>query len=281
MAKILIAGCGYTGCALALRLLKEDHLVWGLRRNPDGLPVHVRPFRADLHDLDSLRPLPDYFDYVFYTAGAEDHSETAYRQTYIDGLWNLLEVLEVEGRRPERIFFTSSTAVYAQNGGEWLDETSPTEPQRFNGQYLLEAEALLRGSMFPSTVLRLGGIYGPGRTRLIDQVREGEAYCVEGRNTYLNLIHRDDCAGMLHHLMHLDAPEPLYLGVDHQPVEKNALLRWIAGRLGVAPPRSVPAEKAPQPSRGGNRRFLNTRIKTSGYEFMYPTVYQGYGAELL
>jgi nucleoside-diphosphate-sugar epimerase len=275
MANILIAGCGYVGTTLALRLLKHDHKVWAIRRHTAALPESIHKIQADLLNLESLRPLPAYFDYVFYTAGAEGFNEAAYRHAYVDGVWNLLEVLEVEGRRPKRVFFTSSTGVYHHDAGEWLDEESPIEPKRFSGQYLLEGEALLQGSMFPSTVVRLGGIYGPGRTRLIDTVRAEQAHC-DDRTTYLNLIHRDDAAGILHHLMDLESPEGLYLGVDHEPVERNTLLRWIAEQLGQPEPPLRPVNPEHEPQRGGNRRFLNTRVKKTGYAYHFPTYREGY-----
>ena len=273
---ILIAGCGYVGTSLALRLLKAEHQVWAIRRDVSPLPQGVHTIQADLLNLESLRPLPAYFDYVFYTTGAASYDEVAYRHAYVDGLWNLLEVLEVEGRRPRRVFFTSSTGVYHQDDGEWLDEDSPVEPSGFSGIQLLEGEALLRASMFPATVLRLGGIYGPGRTRLIDLVRSGRAYCVRDRTTYLNLIHRDDAAAALHQLMDMEAPEGLYLGVDHEPVERCALLRWAAEQLGLAPPPVVHRNEENDPQRGGNRRFLNTRLKKTGFSFQYPTFREGY-----
>ncbi|MBI2434963.1 MAG: SDR family oxidoreductase [Candidatus Hydrogenedentes bacterium] len=276
MQTILIAGCGYVGTTLALRLSRAGHQVWAIRRNTAALPDGIHPIQADLLNLESLRPLPAYFDFVFYTAGAASFDETAYRSAYVDGLWNVLETLEVEGRRPQRVFFTSSTGVYHQNQGEWLEETSPTTPDRFSGQCLLEGEELLQGSMFAGTVVRLGGIYGPGRTRLLDLVRAGQAECVKSRTTYLNLIHRDDAAGILEHLMNLDHPEELYLGVDHEPVERCTLLRWMAAKLRLPAPRMVHEQEQHEPQRGGNRRFLNTRIKKTGYSFQYPTYREGY-----
>lgn len=274
---ILIAGCGYVGTQLGLDLAAAGHAVWGLRRNAAELPPGLHPFAADLSLPETLRPLPGQFDYVFYTAGASGFDEASYRRAYVEGLRNVLDALAAEGQRPKRIFFTSSTGVYHQDDGEWLDEDSPALPARFSGRVLLEAEALLLQSAFPATVCRLGGIYGPGRTRLIEMVRRGEAECASGRTHYLNLIHRDDAAGVLAHLMSLEAPDPLYLVVDDEPVERCALLRWIAQELGVAAPRVVEAQEGHEPQRGGNRRVSNARLKRSGYTFRYASYRQGYG----
>jgi len=280
VSEILIAGCGYVGGALGQRLARQGHRVWGLRRDVSRLPEGIRPFPADLARPETLTRLPARFDYVFYTAGATAFTDAAYRAAYVEGARNLLEALRAASQEPRRVFFTSSTGVYGQDDGAWLDEDSPAAPLRFSGLRLLEGEAIFHESGYPATVVRLGGIYGPGRTRLIDQVRDGSARRVEGRAVLLNLIHRDDCAGILHHLMDLDAPEPLYLAVDNEPVERNVLLCWVAKQLGLPPPPVAPAEGIAEPQRGGNRRFRNDRLAASGYCFLFPTYREGYAALL-
>ncbi len=276
MARVLIAGCGYVGSALAERLVVAGHEVWGLRRNPDRLPAGVKHFAADMSVPESLLPLPEGLDYVFYTASAADGSAAAYRAAYATGPANLIAALERQTL--QRIFFTSSTGVYGQNDGTWIDETSAAQPPRPAARALLEGEARLWASGFPATVMRLSGIYGPGRTRLIDSVRDGSARCVEGRTAVLNHIHRDDCAGALAHLMALPCADALYLGTDSEPVEKCACLRWIAAALGLDAPPTVAAEDMVTPVRGGNRKYSNARLIRSGYTFRYPTYREGYTA---
>ena len=136
-----------------------------------------------------------------------------------EGLRNLLAALRQQGQSPRRIIFLSSTAVYGQTRGEWVDESSATEPDHFSGRRLLEAEALLRESGVPAIVLRLGGIYGPRRTRLIDEVRQGRAATSRNGPRYTNRIHRDDCVGALDHLIELAEPADCYLGVDCEPAD--------------------------------------------------------------
>ncbi|MBP8131508.1 MAG: SDR family oxidoreductase [Candidatus Hydrogenedentes bacterium] len=280
MLRVLIAGCGYVGCALGERLARDGHEVWGLRRDVSRLPAGIRPFRADLSAPASLARLPGRFDHVFYTAGAASFSDEAYRSAYVDGLRNVIDALQAARQAPRRFFFTSSTGVYAQDAGEWLDEASPAAPRWFSGLRLIEGESLLREAGFPATVVRLGGIYGPGRARLIDQVRDGTARRTAGRTPYLNLIHRDDCAGVLCHLMSLDAPEPLYLAVDNEPVERNVLLCWVAERLGLPCPPFAGEERVSEPQRGGSRRFRNGLLASSGYRFVFPAYREGYAALL-
>lgn len=280
MSRILVAGCGFVGAALARRLASENHEVWGLRRSPKELPPGVRPLAADLCQPESLRNLPPELDFVFYTASADSSAAEAYRSAYVTGLKNLLNALREQGQSPCRLFFTSSTSVYGQSAGEWVDENSPTEPDHHTGRIMLEAEEALLSSPFPATVVRLGGIYGPGRRRLIERVRRGEAGIAEGPPRYVNRTHRDDCAGALTHLMNLDNPEPIYLAVDDEPAEQGEVVHWLADRLGVPPPRAAPDTEAPSRRSGSNKRCKNARIKASGYRLIYPSFREGY-AEIL
>jgi nucleoside-diphosphate-sugar epimerase len=279
---VLVAGCGYVGGALAGRLAAEGHAVWGMRRNPQHLPPGVTPFAADLGRPSTLRQLPPELDYVVYAAAPQGSSDDRYRLIYVDGLRHLLAALEEQGQRLRRVLLTSTTGVYGQQAGEWVDEESPAEPDGFTGLRPLEGERLLLGGPFPATVLRLGGIYGPGRARLIEDVRTGRAACVPG--LWSNRIHRDDCAGALRHLMLLPRAEPLYLGVDSQPVELCEIQRWIAARLGCEPPpmdaEADPSTRTSGRRRRSNKRCSSRRLAASGYRFRFPTFREGYGSLL-
>lgn len=276
--RILIAGCGYVGSELARQLIAGGHTVHGLRRDPARLPDGVLPVPADLSDPGTLTQLPGDLDCLVYTASANGYSEDAYRAAYYTGVRNLLRALAGQ-RSLKRIFFTSSTGVYTQDDGAWLDEDSPAPATRPTARALLDGEALLRDSAFPTTVVRFSGIYGPGRTRLIDSVADGAARLDFGDDRFLNHIHRDDCAGCLAHLMTLPDPAALYLATDSEPRPRNDLLRWIAAQLGLPapPPREAPEEDSRPSERGGNRRYRNRRLLECGYAFRYPTFREGYG----
>ena len=280
MANILIAGCGYVGTALGLRLAAAGHIVWGIRRSAEGLPAGIRHLAADLTAPETLQDLPPALDVVFYTAAPNGSEEAAYRAIYVDGLRYVLEALVRQHQSPRRVLLTSSTAVYAQSAGEWVDETSPTEPQHFTGRRVLEGERVLLDGPFPGTVLRLGGIYGPGRTSLIDRVRQGLATCREGPPLYTNRIHRDDCAGALHHLMTLPQPDSRYIGVDHEPADYCDLLRWLAAQLGAPPPRLEASSGTDTRRLRTNKRCRHDKLIASGYVFHYPTFREGYAALL-
>jgi nucleoside-diphosphate-sugar epimerase len=259
-----------------VRLAAAGQEVWGLRRDPAGLPAPIRPLAADLGEPATLECLAGLApDAVVYVASADAFDEAAYRRVYVEGVRNLLAALAV--RPPARLLYVSSTGVYGQTAGEWVDERSPAEPGGFSGRCLLEGENLALGRGRPSVVVRFGGIYGPGRTRLVEAVRRGEA-CGDSPPRYTNRIHRDDCAAVLEHLLGLPSPEALYLGVDCLPAPECEVMDWLADALGVPrPPRG--GGSAPGPQRG-NRRCRNDRLLASGYRFRYPTYREGYRAVL-
>ena len=279
-SRVLIAGCGYVGAALGRALADDSHGVWGLRRHPVSLPEEILPITADLGAAASLADLPADLDHVFYMASPGGAADAFYRTAYVEGLSNLLDALAAQGQRPDRVFFVSSTAVYAQQRGEWIDETSPTEPSRFSGRRLLEAERVLFEGPFRGTVVRFAGIYGPRRNRLIESVRSGRAVLRADHCEWTNRIHRDDCAGVLKHLMQQGRPQKIYLGVDCEPAERGVVLRWLAGVLGAPPPRASSAQEPGPGEARSSKRCRNDRLLASGYTFRYPTYREGYRAVL-
>jgi nucleoside-diphosphate-sugar epimerase len=275
--EILVAGCGYVGSRLARRLLASGARVHTLRRGGGGGVPGAASIRGDLEVPGSLRALPAELDGAVFAASPSELDERGYRRIFVDGLGNLIRALDGRMRSGARLVFTSSTAVYAQSEGEWVDETSPTEPTGFNGRVLLEAEGLLRDAPLAGCALRLGGIYGPGRTRRIDQVREGRARLAPGPPHFTNRIHRDDAAGAIAHLLAAEHTEETYVGVDGEPADDNDVLRFLAAELGIPEP---PFAAAAPPRRGGSKRCRNRRLVNAGYRFEYPGFRAGYRALL-
>lgn len=272
VVKVLIAGCGYVGVALGEELIARGHQVWGLRRDPSTLPAGLRPLALDLASPGGLTGLPAELDRVVYCASADESSDAAYARAYVTGLRNVLRA--VAGSAVERILFTSSTAVYAQSEGEWVDEASPTTPQHFSGIRLLEAENLLRTQAIPSSSLRCSGIYGPGRTRLIQSVRDGSA---RGSARFTNRIHRDDIAGAIVHLLDREPLPPVLVLSDDEPATEHAVQSYLARRLGVPEP---PLTESEPRSRGGHKRCRNSLLAATGYRLRFPTYREGYAALL-
>jgi nucleoside-diphosphate-sugar epimerase len=275
MARIVIAGCGYVGTALGLELADEGHEVFGLRRDPSKLPPRIEPLAADLARRESLLVLPERIDAAVYCVSPDSAADRDYRIAYLDGLECFLRTLEEQGEKPRRVLFTSSTSVYAQDRGERVDESSPARPRSASGETLILAERLLLAAGFPAAVVRFGGIYGPGRTRLVEQVARGEAR-LEPEPHFTNRIHRDDAAGILHHLIAGEPAHALYLGVDCEPADEADLLRFLAGELGVAAPQPRGSADPPPGRRAGSKRCRNDRIRAEGYRFRVPGYRDGY-----
>lgn len=291
--RVLISGCGYVGGALAERLLRDGYEVFGLRRNPEKLPPGVRPVAADFTDARSLRrALPEGVDYVFHTASpgvsgtsTDSEREEAYRDAYLRGPSNLISALRMRGESPRRFLLTSSTGVYAQKSGEWVDETSSAEPKGA-ARLIPEGEELVLGSPFSAVVLRLAGIYGPGRTGALERARRYPLPDPAGGepSAYTNRIHRDDCAGALRHLMLLDSPDSLYVVADDEPAAPGTIAAWLAESYPEArEPRAAPAGggtgKRGRTNRT-NKRCSNARLTGSGYALDYPTFREGFAALL-
>ena len=267
--RILIAGCGDLGTELGRLLAEQGHTVFGLRRNPPSGTSPIQWFRADLTVTETLTDLPGDLDLVFYLATPGAYEDEAYRRAYVQGLSNVLARLSATP--PRRVIFVSSTAVYGQDDGSWVDESSPTRPTKFSGRRVLEAEEVLRASPIPGTVVRFGGIYGPGRTRMLRKVRAGDPV-MDDPPWYTNRIHREDCVGVLEHVAGLAAPDDLYLAVDNAPCTQAELTDWLCDELGLPrPPRTSGGVKS-------NKRCRNDRLRASGYRFRYPTYREGYRA---
>ncbi len=275
MSRIVIAGCGYVGTALGLGLASEGHDVFGLRRDPSRLPRSIQPLQADLGRRESLFVLPERIDFAVYCVAPDSGTDAAYRLSYLDGLERFLRALKDQGEKPQRIFFASSTSVYSQHRGEWIDEESLANPSRYAGEILVLAERLLLASGFDATIVLFGGIYGPGQTRLVEQVERGDAVLGDGPY-FTNRIHRDDASGLLRHLISIRAEEALYLGVDCEPADEADVLRFLAEELGAAPPRTRGAEDPSPTRRAGSKRCRNDRVRASGYRYRYPSYRTGY-----
>lgn len=272
---VLLAGCGDLGTEAGLRFAAAGHRVVGWRRQPEKLPAEIEGVAADLGST-KLPPIPADTSAVVVALAADSPTEDAYRAAYVDGLAHVLDALERDGVTPRRVLFVSSTAVYGDAGGGWVDESTTAAPGGFSGHIMLEAEDLLhnglRGTGTAGIVLRLGGIYGPGRTRLIDQVRNGSAV-IPDESRYTNRIHRDDAAAAIVHLATMESmPAPVYVGVDNHPAELGEVLRFLASELDLREPPTGPAGEA----RGGNKRCSNSLLRSTGFEFAFPSFREGY-----
>ena len=278
-ASVLIAGCGDVGSRLAAQLPANNWQVYGLRRSIERLPAGVTGVAGDLFSDQCPGQWPEgNIDYLVYSAAATDHDEAGYQAAYIEGLKHTLGWLKQKGQQPKRLLFVSSSGVYSQTEGEWVDETSPAEATSYSGRIMREAEQIALNSGIAASVVRLTGIYGPGREWMLGQVRKGYRVAVDPP-LYGNRIHADDAGGLLAFLLQADLQgktlEDCYIGVDNAPVPLAEVVGWLRERLGIT---EWAAEARVR--RAGSKRCSNARAKALGWEPRYPSYREGYSAML-
>ncbi len=286
--RTLIVGCGYVGTALGAQLASAGHGVYGLRRSPaaaDELSrTGIQPLTGDASCAADLARLPGAFDWVVNVVGASGSEEGDYRRAYVDTTKCLVEWLA--SHPPRKYVYTSSTAVYGQEDGAVVEETSPTQPKSPTGRVLVEVEQLLsvaastRG--LPAVTLRVAGIYGPGRTYWLKQFL-GDKARLEGRGErIMNMIHRDDVVGCVCAALEQGRGGEVYNAVDDEPVSQWDYFQWLATALGKPwLPSAVCGEPPRSRTRGGNKRVSNRKLKVElGYRFKYSTFREGYTAEI-
>ncbi|RWU26811.1 NAD(P)-dependent oxidoreductase [Pseudomonas alkylphenolica] len=276
---VLIVGCGDVGSRLAKQMLACNWQVSGLRRSVDKLPAGVTPVAADLLEAQCPVTWPvDTPDYVVYCSAASQRDEAGYKAAYVEGLRHVLSWLVERGQKPRRLLFVSSSGVYAQQDGEWIDEASEAKPENYRGRVMLDAEKLALASDLPTTIVRLTGIYGPGRVSTIEQVRQGYRV-TEEPPLYANRIHAEDAAGLLAFLIKADdqgqALEDCYIGVDDAPAPLAEVVAWLRQHMGV-----TEWSEQERVRRTGSKRCSNARARALGWAPQFPSYQEGYAAIL-
>ncbi len=270
--RILLVGAGDVGLRAARELLTQEDEVWALRRHPAAIEhERLRWLAADLGDPDTLRELPGGITHLAWAAAPDTRDPQAYARVFTDGLKHVFGALDCSAL--QRVVFVSSSAVYGEHGGDWVNEDTPPAPRGHNGRILLEAEQWLRDQGLPAVALRLAGIYGPGRTQLLDRLRAGQARAPADPPHWANRIHVDDAASAIVHLLTLADAQPAYLGCDDTPQPLHELYGYLAGLLGADAPALGPA-----PAGVGSKRLSNARLKSSGYSLRWPDTRAGYAA---
>jgi nucleoside-diphosphate-sugar epimerase len=267
MPRILIAGCGYVGQATADLFHAAGWSVEGWAASEkSAAALSAKPYlicQVDISNRDQVAERPETFDAVVHCASSRGGGFESYLQIYLNGTRNLLD-------RFEKILFTSSTSVYAQRDGSWVTEESETKPVRETGRVLLETEkvVLSRGG----TVVRLAGIYGPGRSALLSKFLAGTATIDPEKDRFVNQVHRDDIASAIFLL--LTQGTQIYNVVDDQPMLQTDCYRWLAQRLNRPLP---PIGKSTEQRKRGdsNKRVSNAKLRHLGWVPRYPTFAEG------
>lgn len=275
MAKILIAGCGKLGLKVASALAQQGHLVTGLKRQPPDITLpNLTFYPADLSVPAQLATLAGDFDLVFFILAPAGRDAASYQAVYATGLNNLLAHFAQQKQQPAW-FFVSSTSVYGQTQGEWVDEASATKPSSITSQIILAAEQHLLSVNQQHCSVRFAGIYGPGREYLLRLARQAPAI-QQDPPYFTNRIHEQDCVKVLCFLAaHRLAGKTLaqcYIASDQHPASQWEVMSWLAEQLNSPPPTPLPSN----PTAEQNKRCDNQRLLALGYEFIYPSYREGY-----
>ena len=279
----LIIGCGYLGQRLGARLHQQGERVFGTVRSPARAAViaalGIDVVIADVLVPESLSRLPEA-DHVFYCVGFDRTAGVSMRTVHVDGVRHVLDALP---RSVTRFVYASSTGVYGQTDGEWVDEMSPTCPRNESGRVCLAAEegvfnwANANDLSASAIILRFAGLYGPGRMVRRSILERGEPIPGDPQK-YLNLIHIDDAALAASAALAAGHADPIYVVSDDRPVTRQEYYSRMAALLDTPGPRFEPAKPgSPEAARDvSNKRIANRRMKSGlGVALIYPDINTG------
>ncbi|MCR4411874.1 MAG: SDR family oxidoreductase [Thermoguttaceae bacterium] len=274
----LVVGCGYLGHRVARRWLEAGHTVYATTRSESRTAQFraegLRPLVLDVTQPATLAPLPAAHT-VLYAVGFDRQGEATRWQVQVEGLRAVLDALP---KSTGRIVYLSSTAVYGRADGAWVDEDSPCRPDRQSGRIVLAAEEVLRRHALSdrTVILRLAGLYGPGRLPKMADVLAGKPLVVPA-SAYVNLIYVDDAvSAVLAAESRATAPRT-YNVADGHPVARREFYRALATRLGrPAVEFAEPTAEQAAEVRGGDKRVSNRRMREElGIALICPTYREG------
>ena len=262
--RVLIVGCGYVGLPLGAELVRLGHEVHGLRRTAtvqaEMRAAGITPLIANITKADDLLNLPKDFDWVVNCVATSGGTPEDYRQTYLEGMRNLVNWLATAP--PRKLVYTSSTSLYRQTDRSLVSENSATEPASETGRILLQTEKVLLERKIPAIILRLAGIYGPERGYWLKQFLQGTAKIEGEGKRILNMIHRDDVIGAVIAALNKGRTGEVYNVVDDEPVTQFECLKWLSDALGKPMPPFVPDSEPKSRKRGvTNKQVSNRKLK--------------------
>jgi nucleoside-diphosphate-sugar epimerase len=279
--RAVIVGCGYVGRRLAERLLAMGLWVAGTTRNEfraaELRRLGVEPVVGRLDDRETLRRLDELGPHLLVylvppQTGGPDPLEA---------------VLASTARAPlEAFVYASSTSVYGDRGGRWVDESALVQPAHASARARHAGERAVAGATWtyqtPARICRIGGVYGPGRT-LRRRLEAGGCVLVRGRDPWVNRIHVDDLVEGLVAAWRRGGDGRVYNLVDDEPHRASEFVRLAAELHGAAEPVWLDADEAARRLGGGalgrrleSRRVRNRRLREElGVRLRYPSFREG------
>lgn len=269
---LLIIGCGKLGIKIGFNLRQKFNVI-GIKRNSISDFSDFKIICLNIFDpafdeaLTKINP-----EFVIYSVAADDQSFSSYQKAYLQGLKISIKSIKENCPKFKHLFFISSTRVYGQNSHNVMTERTAPEPNDFGGEALYKGESILRKSDMSASILRLSGIYGEDRTRLIKIAQNIPSWPKENRWT--NRIFDQDAVDfivfLINQLQQNFAIEPLYLVTDNSPALLYDVLNHIRVLLGLEV-----INHEPKNSYDGKQLKSIVTSKTE-FKFKYPTYEYGY-----
>jgi len=282
--QVFIVGCGDIGTRVARLWQDEGVPVTGLARQGDRLTAAgIPPYPADLDDPASLSALPANQALVYYFAPPPRQGRDDPRMTHF------LQALDQQSSRPQRIVYISTSGVYGDQQGAVVSEQTPANPQVDRARRRYAAEQILREwgreHAVPVIVLRVGGIYGPGRLP-IKRIREQVPMVHEALAPLTNRIHAADLAAICVAAALRGRADTIYNVSDGDASNMTAYFNTVADFLGLPRPPLIDMDEAQQTLSKGMLSYLgeSRRMDTSrlhrelGIELLYPDLLSGLNA---
>lgn len=270
MYRILVVGGGYVGTAVAEYFRSKNQRVWVTTRSKDKAErfrqCGVQAIVCDLTRPETIREVPDV-QFVVIAVAPDSRDELSYRQIYIDGVRNILSPFKQKLSLPF-VVYISSTGVYPDVSGDWVDENTHITPDSERSKILCEAEEQVLKSGLQSVVFRLGGIYGPERNQ-IQNLKSGK-WPEPAPDDYVNLIHLEDVVGGVLTILKKSEAGQIYNGVDDEPVRRSEIFEWLSNQLKIENQAKLDKKTV------GGKRCRNQKLKDLEFRFKYPNFKTGY-----
>ncbi len=284
--RILIFGCGYLGRRVADAWIGVGNDVFAVTRSQQNAEsfrlAGIQPVIADVCDLSTLQQLPEA-EVVLHAVGFDRNSGQSQTDVMCGGMRNVLSVI---GDRCDRFIQISSSSVYGQSAGEWVDELSECRPTQPGGRLCVEAERMVRERFSDvdagtANILRLAGIYGPGRLlSRVETLKVGGPLVGRG-DSWLNLIHVDDAVSAVIACERHAKPGETYLVVDDRPIERAEYFGLLARLVGAPVPTFDSSQPSTRGSGGLNKRCSNRKLCNDlNWSPAYPSIATGLRASM-
>ncbi len=263
--KVLMIGCGKLGLRIAEILAAQKNQIWALKRHPENLPAFVTPIQGDL----SAPPTVDWtsFDLIYLIVSPDQRTELAYQELYQENIPALSARLGRHLKSDQQIIFVSSTHVYSENQGGWINSKTSVQPYDYRSKAILTAEKSLVDSTPNIFLIRLSGLYDQHSQYIMSQLKSKR---ILSANHYTNRIHREDAARFLAYLSTYTGKERIFVASDNQPTQRGELMQWLAKECEMEPIISELDKSV------SGKCCDNQSMRDTGFVLQYPDYKSGY-----